>query len=202
VLAGTIQELVLTCRPVGVHMAAEKKPKILIVEDSPEIQVLEQELFGRVGATVMTVGTGEAAVDAVRQSLQRKDTFDLVVLDIKLPTMSGFEAARQIRAHGFRGLIAVFTAHATMEGKEEGRASGVDLYFTKDVLRSPPRELPAAGLLIVSRPEMCLHILGWDSNKCRQLSCSVSFCPTMDVDLYSSHAWFVVSTPYSGFFVG
>ena len=71
------------------------RPKVLMAEDSAAARYLTAALLTRMGCDVNAVEHGEEAVDRVRSSL-----FDLILLDIEMPVMDGFAAAREIRALG------------------------------------------------------------------------------------------------------
>jgi len=71
------------------------RPKVLMAEDSAAARYLTAALLTRMGCDVNAVEHGEEAVDLVRSSL-----FDLILLDIEMPVMDGFVAAREIRALG------------------------------------------------------------------------------------------------------
>jgi DNA-binding NarL/FixJ family response regulator len=67
-------------------------PRIIVVDDSPLVRTMLQELLNRDYAIVASVGDGQAAVEAVQQLSP-----ELVLLDISMPILNGFEAARQIK---------------------------------------------------------------------------------------------------------
>jgi CheY-like chemotaxis protein len=92
-------------------------------------------MFEKEGASVVGVKNGNDALTMVQSSIVEKRPFSLVILDIRLPTISGYDVARRMRDEGFKGVIAACTANATMEGKTEGLDAGVDLYFSKKVLK-------------------------------------------------------------------
>ena len=73
--------------------SAQKRRRLLIVEDNPSEQMSIAELLGHDDIEVMTVGCGEHALDALRAN-----SVDCIVLDLKLPDMSGFEVLERMRA--------------------------------------------------------------------------------------------------------
>ena len=58
----------------------------------------------------------------------------LVFLDMRMPKLSGRQAAQAMREKGYQGPIFVFTGGATIENKKESQAAGVTRYFAKSVL--------------------------------------------------------------------
>jgi CheY-like chemotaxis protein len=105
---------------------------ILVAEDNPVNQKLAYQLLIRRGYTVHTVSNGREAVAAVEAG-----AFDLVLMDVQMPVMGGFEAAQEIRKReqeaGRRTPILALTAHAMAEVRGECLAAGMDDYLTKTV---------------------------------------------------------------------
>ena len=103
---------------------------ILLAEDNPVNQKLAQRLLTRRGYTVHTVANGADAVAALDSQL-----FDLVLMDVQMPVMGGFEAAQEIRkreqGRDRRTPILALTAHAMPQVRGECLAAGMDDYLTK-----------------------------------------------------------------------
>lgn len=91
--------------------------KILLVDDSPDNQRLFQRILMGAGARVDLACNG---LDAVQ--LQASESYDAIIMDIRMPILDGYEASRRIRANGFVNPIIALTAHATPG--EEGRCRG------------------------------------------------------------------------------
>jgi CheY-like chemotaxis protein len=107
---------------------------ILVAEDHPINQVVARKVLEHLGHKVTLVDNGVKAVQACA-----RHRFDLVFLDIQMPELDGFGAARRIRAaeldRGVRTPLLAMTAHA-MEGyRERCLAGGMDGYVTKPVDR-------------------------------------------------------------------
>ena len=103
-------------------------PRILIVDDEPNIVLALELLMKREGYEIRTVGDGERAVEAA-------ETFrpDLILLDVMMPRMDGFEVCQRIRADAsLKGIsIVMLTAKGREVEREKGLALGADLYITK-----------------------------------------------------------------------
>ena len=104
---------------------------ILLVEDNVDNQNLVRRILEKAGYWVVIAGNGVAAVSAVRQA-----RYDLILMDVQMPEMDGFEATRTIRAwereHNVgRTPIIALTAHAIAGYREQCLQLGMDDYLTK-----------------------------------------------------------------------
>ena len=105
--------------------------RILIAEDDPTNQKIARIWLTRGGHSVTIVPDGQSCVDRYCS-----ESFDVVLMDIKMPVMSGMEAAVEIRRrenanHGPRTPIIAITASAMAGDREEFLASGMDDYVSK-----------------------------------------------------------------------
>ena len=114
-------------------MSAAKR-KILIVDDAGPVVVLCVNVLQALGYAVKGANRGEAALDLIR-----KETFDLMVLDYKMPGMTGFEVFQQARALNPRMAVVLVTGHGTPEILTEANRMGFSAVllkpFTSDELR-------------------------------------------------------------------
>ncbi|SJM71718.1 response regulator transcription factor [Gulosibacter sp. 10] len=101
-------------------------PKILVVDDEPNIRELLSTSLRFAGFMVRTVGNGAGAIAAVID-----EEPDLIVLDVMLPDMSGFGVTKRLRASGYASPILFLTAKDTTDDKIEGLNAGGDDYVTK-----------------------------------------------------------------------
>ncbi len=107
--------------------------RILVAEDNPVNQRVAHAALARAGHVVTIVGDGAAAVTAVAGG-----TFDIVLMDLQMPRMSGFEATAAIRAHEAQlGLpkvpIVAMTAHAMASDAQRCLDAGMDGHISKPV---------------------------------------------------------------------
>jgi DNA-binding response OmpR family regulator len=102
--------------------------RILIVDDEPNIVVPLEFLMKREGYDVAVAVDGQAALDALERGAP-----DLVILDVMLPRMSGFEVCRKIRADARFGALRILmlTAKGRDSEVEKGLGLGADAYVTK-----------------------------------------------------------------------
>jgi signal transduction histidine kinase/CheY-like chemotaxis protein len=107
--------------------------RILVAEDNLVNQRLEQRLLEKAGHTVRVAGDGRQALEAIG-----REPFDLVLMDVQMPEMDGFEATRAIRERESRlGLskipIVAMTAHALAGDRERCFVAGMDGYISKPI---------------------------------------------------------------------
>lgn len=104
--------------------------KILIAEDSPDIRALIQMLLETEGHRVIAVADGRAAVAAAREERP-----ELILMDLSLPILSGWEATRQIRTDPATASIPILavTAHAMHGDRERALAAGCDGFIAKPI---------------------------------------------------------------------
>ncbi len=104
----------------------ERIPRVLVVDDEPNIRELVQVALKFHGCTVSTAANGS---DAIRQAESAMP--DLIVLDVMLPDIDGFEVCRRLRAAGNEVPVIFLTARDTSSDTVTGLAIGGDDYVTK-----------------------------------------------------------------------
>jgi CheY-like chemotaxis protein/anti-sigma regulatory factor (Ser/Thr protein kinase) len=113
------------------RLFAEKMTaRILICEDQPEIRQLMGYFIEQAGGRVTLTDSGQAAVDVIAQA---PNDFDVVLLDIQMPRLDGYEVARRIRQLGFRKPVIAVTAAAMPNDREKCLAAGCDDYLPKPI---------------------------------------------------------------------
>jgi DNA-binding response OmpR family regulator len=104
------------------------KKKILVVEDEESLLKLESILLTSKGYEVRGVSNGQAALEAIAEELP-----DLILLDIMLPEMDGFEVCRRLKSDPATKELPVImlTAKKSREDMARGEKVGADWYITK-----------------------------------------------------------------------
>jgi two-component system alkaline phosphatase synthesis response regulator PhoP len=102
------------------------RPRILIVEDEPDLRRGLELNITTEGYDVLTAATGH---EGVAEALRERP--DLVILDVMLPGMSGFDACRELRRQNFDAPIIILTARAEETDRVVGLEIGADDYVTK-----------------------------------------------------------------------
>jgi two-component system phosphate regulon response regulator OmpR len=110
-------------------------PRILVVEDDPDMRALLQRYLGENGYTVRVAGDG-----AQLERMLRRESFDAMVLDLMLPGDDGLTICRRLRAHGETLPILMLTARGDPVDRIVGLEIGADDYLGKPFV---PRELLA-----------------------------------------------------------
>ena len=106
--------------------------KILLAEDTPANQKLIVSILKKRGHTIEVAHNGREACDLVKQQ-----SFDVVLMDVQMPIMDGFQSTAAIRAMQKTGMprlpIIAMTAHAMRGDRERCLAAGMDAYLAKPI---------------------------------------------------------------------
>ncbi len=111
--------------------------RILVIEDQPDNRQILRDLLTNANFVVIEAEDGEAGLAAAETHRP-----DLILMDIQLPLMDGYEATRRIKANpALRAIpIIVITSYALSGDEDKSRAAGCDAYFSKPF---SPRQLLA-----------------------------------------------------------
>ncbi|RYD78754.1 MAG: PAS domain S-box protein, partial [Sphingobacteriales bacterium] len=102
--------------------------KVLVTDDNDLNRLVASILLLDFGATVMVAENGEIAMEMIA-----KETFDVILMDIQMPVMNGYETTRKIRKSGSTIPIIALTASAIKGEREKCLASGMNDYITKPI---------------------------------------------------------------------
>jgi CheY-like chemotaxis protein/HPt (histidine-containing phosphotransfer) domain-containing protein len=112
--------------------------RVLLAEDGPDNQRLIAYLLKKAGLDVTVVENGRLAVDAVRQAADDEHPFDVILMDMQMPEMDGYEATKEIRKREAKGEgekipIIAMTANVMTGDREKCLEAGMDEYIAKPV---------------------------------------------------------------------
>jgi CheY-like chemotaxis protein len=115
-----------------------------VVDDSEEVREVLRELLSRHGYTVVTSPDGESGLVELESR-----TFDLAMVDLGLPGISGLEVAHRLKQRWATTQVALMTGYGDRLGSEDAHAKGVDFVLSKpfslDQLRSVVEHALAQG---------------------------------------------------------
>ncbi|OHB34202.1 MAG: hypothetical protein A2882_05125 [Phenylobacterium sp. RIFCSPHIGHO2_01_FULL_70_10] len=112
---------------------AQGRLRVLVADDNPTNRRVVELMLDAAGAEVVSVENGAEALDALRA-----DAFDLVLMDLRMPVMDGFEAIRAIRQREAqrpdgRLPIIVLSANSAPEDREASAEAGADRHIAKPI---------------------------------------------------------------------
>ena len=122
----------------ALHSSVGMQPLIVLAEDNPELRALLASALELVGYRVVQVGTGEELVAMVRRLLDAREPLRLVITDVRMPALGGFDAARLLHATGHTIPIIFMTAYGdawTRTQASELGATLLDKPLSLNVLR-------------------------------------------------------------------
>jgi DNA-binding response OmpR family regulator len=102
---------------------------ILAVDDDPDILALEEKILKREGYEVLTASNGARAISLIKEGR----SIDLILLDVMMPNINGFEVSQWVRGEGGEKRVPVVfvTAKDDAQSMKEGFRAGGTVYLTK-----------------------------------------------------------------------
>jgi two-component system response regulator MprA len=127
--------------------------RLLVVDDDPDVRDSLSRALRYAGYQVLTAVHGGEALDAVARS-----PVDLIVLDVLMPIMDGFEACRRLRERGDATPVLVLTARDSVDDRVTGLDAGADDYLVKPFALG---ELQARVRALLRRSQAPRDVLGY-----------------------------------------
>jgi signal transduction histidine kinase/ActR/RegA family two-component response regulator len=126
----------VTSPPAPEPPAAPLRGRVLLAEDGVDNRALIERVLRRAGLTVELAENGHEAHAKAMSATLSGTPFDVVLLDVEMPEMSGNEAASALRADGYDGPIVALTAHGRASDREACLSAGCDDFASKPIDRS------------------------------------------------------------------
>ena len=121
------------CGSMGESRPALLGARVLVAEDNGDNQRIIALRLKMVGAEVTLAANGREAVEQVSLARSLGRPFDLILMDMQMPVLDGYEATRLLRSMGVRTPIVALTAHALPEDRQECLHFGCDEYVSKPI---------------------------------------------------------------------
>src|SRR5271155_4867938 len=129
------------------------RERLLVVDDDPDVRDSLRRALGHAGYEVTTAVHGADALDSVARS-----PVDLIVLDVLMPMVDGFDACRRLRERGDATPVLVLTARDAIDDRVTGLEAGADDYLVKPFAL---RELLARIRALLRRSQAPHDVLGY-----------------------------------------
>ena len=107
--------------------------RVLLAEDAPDVQLVVSRILEGLDLEVEIADNGRLACEMAEKSQAEGRPYDLILMDIQMPEMNGYEATRRLRRSGWHGPIVALTAHAMVGDREKCLDAGCDDYIAKPV---------------------------------------------------------------------
>ena len=122
------------------------KARVLVVDDEESLRFLLTSELEAEAFEVQSAGDGEEAIEIVRKKIEEKGKFDVVLLDIRMPKVDGWEVLRFIKSNSPETKVIMLTAYADVKNAIESLRLGASDFISKpydldDVLTSINRAL-------------------------------------------------------------
>ncbi len=146
--------------------------RVLVVDDRRDIRLLTQHVLEEAGAHVEVAVDGRDALDRMDELRESGRTPDVVLLDIQMPNLDGYEVARLLREQGYERPLIALTAHAMKGDHERCREAGCDDYIAKpidapELVETVARHAPAQAA--ASQPTKRVLIVDDSRDTCRMM---------------------------------
>jgi len=122
------------------------KGRVLLAEDVADVHRVLTRILRNMRLEVDVACDGRAACNLAQQSKAEGRPYDLILMDIQMPILDGYQATQWLRQHGWQGPVVAVTARATVEDREKCLAAGCDDYLAKPITADGLRDMLAQYL--------------------------------------------------------
>ncbi len=116
---------------IAIEPMTSQPPRILVVDDAEEIRVIVKSVVTQIGASVDEAVDGAQALKKILEAEKTGRPYSLILMDMYMPQMNGYQATKMIRRRGLRNKILAVTAHATEFDRQKCLEIGCDDFLAK-----------------------------------------------------------------------
>jgi len=109
--------------------------RVLMVEDGPDNQRVIRHVLEMAGYSVTAADNGQIGLELALAAAEEGSPFRVILMDVQMPVLDGYEATRRLRAAGYAGPIIALTAHALPSERQRCLEAGCDAFATKPIER-------------------------------------------------------------------
>ena len=120
--------------------------RVLLAEDVPDTCVVLRQILRRMNLELEIAEDGLVACEMVEEAKTEGRPYDLILMDIQMPNMNGYEATRWLRQHGWKGPVVALTAYALVGDRAKCLEAGCDDYIAKPITAKGLRDVLARYL--------------------------------------------------------
>ncbi len=150
-IAGTAVE-----QPLSQTVTPMLHGRVLFAEDVPAVALVVSRVLQNMNLEVEVAEDGQAACEMAEKSRVEGRPYDLILMDIQMPRLNGYDATRWLRQHGWKAPIVALTAHALVGDREKCLAAGCEDYISKPVTAGALRDILARWLRQAAAADACL----------------------------------------------